>query len=157
MGYPIAGVSAKRNGSNVMDGEMIFKKYYTSGKTYSWRLCAAWYNDKVNRRPDGSRWTKAGVHAAAWRWAIENADEAKEIYSEFFRMWRDGLPLTEKEWFATILYKGMRYKNNFPSVRRWMKKFPEFYDEDIYNARNLQDAIRVWEEKYSEPNKQRPR
>jgi len=123
-------MSLGRRRKKILDGESIFKYYYIEmGDARSYNKLARWASAKWGRNPETRKdWTTGAVWQAAWRWAFENLDYAKRVYSD--TLLQHGETLTDEEWYG-VLSQHAKTCMTPTQYRRFLVKHPELKPYEI--------------------------
>jgi len=117
-------MSFGRRRKRVLDGEALFKHYYLEmGDGRSYNKLARWASDKWGQNPEnGKDWTNNSVWQAAWRWAFDNLEYAKRVYSD--TLLSHGIVLTDEEWYETLSQHAKTCMTKV-QYRKFLNKHPE--------------------------------
>ena len=111
-----------------VDGKEAFLlRYVDMGVGGSWEKVRRHYKNsgKVNSKTGKSFSTMAFYHSA-WDWAINNIEEAKEIYTKFCLMYGENLI---EDWADVVNQRAKRYLNK-PERKEFFEKYPEYNVSD---------------------------
>lgn len=103
--------------SEFLDGQRCFELWVITGSLYKTQKILqdeGVFNPKTERIP-----TVMGIWNAAWRWGLENKDEAKKMVADVYRA--NGEILSDEEWKEMLDDKAMYLYSK--------KKYNQFVDE----------------------------
>ena len=97
-------MSSGKRRKKVLDGEQLFNYYYIEmGDARSYNKLTRWASEKWGKNPETNRdWTSSAVWQAAWRWAFDHLDYAKDMYEKATAVTRNHAPMSDDEWYESL-------------------------------------------------------
>lgn len=107
-----------------IDGkEAFYLRYVEMGTAGSWTKVRDHYKNKGKVSSEtGKPFKTMGFYHSAWRWAVRNIEEAKEIYTKYCLMYGESLG---ENWVDVINQRAKRYLNK-KEQREFFEKHPEY-------------------------------
>ena len=110
-----------RINSKLLDGERCFREFFTPGKSLT-DVAYSHANDGILNR-NKEVFAIQSIRTAAWRWALENPDKAKEYFVYFYNT--QGTSVSEAEWKEHLLYQAKIWysgKQNEKKLISWLTR-----------------------------------
>ncbi len=108
-----------------LDGRKLFQEYVEMGSAGSYSKLARWAVSQGMFNPKNGKVSTMGAYQAVWRWALNNMDEARDLWAKAYK--NNGRYLSDEVWRAEIIEKARNYLSR-PQYENWLRNNPQFKD-----------------------------
>ena len=107
----------------VLDGELVFRKYWEMGRGASWLKVKRWFETQGYVSSTGQPYLRMTLWKSAWRWAVQNSEKAYGIVQETLVQYNDSM--SKVEWEQELIEKGATAFQNLKYYRALKKHIRE--------------------------------